>query len=136
MFISAKSALAGAVQRILADADSYTYPVQIEVKRAEKRLSGARQAELQCRIRDIARHAQALGIPATEAAVKIQMKRGEIAGIEWPGKHRTGFNGTEVWEPKETMDLTQRECADLLDQIGEFMAEHNIPATAPEHWTE
>jgi hypothetical protein len=77
-----------------------------------------------------------MGIPATEAAVKLQMKRGEIAGIEWPGKHRVGLNGCEVWQPKETMDLTSRECSDLVDQITAFGSEYGVVWTAPEHWEE
>jgi hypothetical protein len=135
LIITAKSALAGAVQRILADADTLPYPLEITLKPAERRMSDARRSELHCRIRDLARHAQAHNIPATEAGVKLQMKRGEIVGIEWPGKLRGGWN-SEVWVPKDTEELTAKECADLIDQICAFGSEFGVVWTAPEHWTE
>jgi len=135
MFISAKSALAGAVQRILADADSYTYPVQIEV-RSGRRLSTGQQATIHAMLRDIARHAQNAGIPCTENALKEQVKRGEVAGIEWPGSHEVGWNGDEVWKPKATMDLSSAECRDLIDQLGAFGAEHGVEWSKVESWSE
>lgn len=135
MFISAKSALAGAVQRLLADADSFTYPITLEV-RSGRRMSSAQQAIVHSLLRDISRHAQAAGIPATEESVKAQAKANQIEGVTWPGAWVAGFGSDAVWIAKGTMELSSAECRDLIDQIGAFMGEHGITATGGETWNE
>lgn len=132
--IENQAMVARVAQEILAL--TVTHPLEVIVRRQERRLTTAQQASVHALLRDIARHAQANGIPATEESVKQQAKANQIDGVIWPGEWAAGFGSDAVWMAKGTMDLTSAECRDLIDQLGAFAAEHGVPLSLPETWSE
>jgi len=134
LYVASQLTLTRAIQEIAAL--TITHPVEIVVKRAERSLTDPQRAVLHSMIRDLTRHAVAQGIPATEESVKEEIKRGMVPGIDWPGEHKQGVSGGEVWVPKGTMELTKREVADLIDQIGAFGSDHGVEWSKVDNWTE
>ena len=122
LYVASQMTLPRAIQEIAAL--TITHPVEITVKRAERRMTDAKRARLHIAIRDCARH-----FGYSEDGFKALLKRGEVPGVTWPGSVEEGALGG-VYRAKKTMGLTRDEAEQVLLEIEVFGSEHGVEWSA------
>lgn len=122
--INIASDRARVAQEILAM--PFTHPLEVVVRRAVKRLTGAKQAKIHIVLRQAARH-----FGYSERAMKALAKRGDLDDVDWPRQSEEGGLGA-IDEPMDTMDLPDREAEVLLIQLEAWAANAGVPVDTHE----
>jgi hypothetical protein len=103
-----------------------THPLEVNIRRAVKRLTDAKRAKIHIVLRAAAHH-----FGYSESAMKQYAKAGELDGVDWPRVVEEGGLGA-IDAPMDTMDLPDKDAEVLLIQLEAWAANAGVPLEAHE----